>query len=297
MVAIRVADGSTDDYDLQVFYPDGTEAAGSAHGGGNESVIVEHRTDKGSGPYEVRVQPWLVTPTSTYDGLAMMHRGTPSDITRECLEPIPDALGITGITDMNEKVTLNTIVLYDGVTLDQAKAAMNRAAYSYVVTKTPLVVSKYRKVNFATDDAEALIQLAKNLYGGRRPDGSDLVYVLTGKDIHVGGDTGVAGLADCIGGVRFATRAFAVGELFVGEDQEVGPFTLYHEVTPKIAAHELGHLMGAHHHYANCVESKAELRDVAPCTLMFPYLDFQALNFGQLEQAVVRGHALKYAKP
>jgi hypothetical protein len=55
--------------------------------------------------------------------------------------------------------------------------------------------------------------------------------------------------------------------------------------------------MGAHHHYANCVESQAEFRELAPCTLMFPYLDFQALNMGQLEQAIVRGHALMFAKP
>ena len=311
LVAIAGAEG--DDFDLKVFYPDGTEAAASANSGPNESVIVVHRTDKGNGPYEVRVQPWLVTPGTTYQGMAKLQRGTPTDVTQECEEFVPDTIGLTGLTDAGEKVALNTLVLLDGVSLDRGQRVMSRAAYSYVPTKTPLVITKYRKVSFATDEASAMIQLAKNLYGGKRPAGVDMVYVLTNKDIwasDVDGSQsfGVAGLADCIGGVRFPSRAFAVGEDFAVTNGEDDPdllglgldnpfFNTYHEVTEKIASHELGHLMGVHHHYANCVESKADVREVAPCTLLFPYLDFQSLNMGQVEQAVVRAHALKFAKP
>jgi hypothetical protein len=78
-----------------------------------------------------------------------------------------------------------------------------------------------------------------------------------------------------------------------------GPFFLNVEVHPEVAAHELGHLMGAHHHYANCVEGNltGEASDLSPCTLMFNYIDLQSLNFSVLEGVTVRGHAVKYASP
>jgi hypothetical protein len=298
MVAVTTPEGSSDDFDLFVYYPDGTEAASSTTSGGRESLVVEHRLDKGTGPYEVRVQPWLVTGGGTYDGIAALQRGTPTDVTRECLEPVPANVGVNGVTDQGQAITMNLIVLLDGVTRASAQAKMARAAAAYHSVNMPFDV-RYRTVNFATDDANALIQLAKNLYGGRRPDGTDLVYVLTSKNIQIDGDDGVAGLADCIGGVRYATRAFAVGEDFAGNEQ-IGPFTLMMDATAKIAAHELGHLMGGHHHYANCVEgltTEGEYRELSPCTLMFNFVDFQSINFSTLNQAVVRGHAVGYAQP
>lgn len=298
MVAIQTPEGAGDDFDLFVYYPDGTEAASSASSGGNEAVVVEHRIDRGTGPYEVRVQPWLVNAGGTYDGIAVLQRGTPTDVTRECLEPVPAEIGVGGVTDDGQPVTMNLVVLLDGVERASAEAKMTRAAAAYHSVNMPFSVG-YRRVDFATDDANALIQLAKNLYGGRRPDGSDIVYVLTSKNIQIDGDDGVAGLADCIGGVRYPTRAFAVGEDFPGPEQ-IGPFTLMNDATAKIAAHELGHLMGGHHHYANCVEgltTEGEFNELSPCTLMFNFVDFQSINFSTLNQTVVRGHAVGYARP
>jgi hypothetical protein len=298
MVGIQTPEGSGDDFDLFVYYPDGSEAASSASSGGKESVVVEHRTDKGTGPYEVRVQPWLVTASGTYNGIAVLQRGTPTDVTRECLEPVPAAVGVGGVTDTGQPIAMNLIVLLDGVSRESAASKIDRTAAAYRSVNMPFSVT-FRSVTFNTDDAEALIQLAKNLYGGSRPEGTDLVYVLTSKNIQSGGNDGVAGLADCIGGVRYPTRAFAVGEDFPGNEQ-IGPFTLMIDATAKIAAHELGHLMGAHHHYANCVEgltTEGEYRELSPCTLMFNFVDFQSINFSLLNQAVVRGHATSYAAP
>ena len=298
MVAIQAAAGSTDDFDLHVYYPDGSEAASSTTSGHRESVVIQHRTDKGSGPYEVRVQPWLVTPGATYDGLATLHQATPTDVTRDCLQVVPPAIGVPGVTDGGQPVTLNVTVLLDGISIARAQQQFARAAAAYAPINVP-VTATYRTVNFATNEAEALIQLAKNLFGGRRPAGSDIVYVLTNKDIQSGGNAGVAGLADCIGGVRFATRAFAVGEDQDGPEV-IGPFTLMNDATAKIAAHEIGHLMGGHHHYANCVEgltSEVDQNEISPCTLMFNFVDFQSINFSTLNQAVVRGHAVQFAAP
>jgi predicted Zn-dependent protease len=149
-----------------------------------------------------------------------------------------------------------------------------------------------------TVDAQAIIDLAKQQFGGQRPPGSDVVYVLTDLDIMLPSlGNIVAGLADCIGGVRYPNRAFAVGE--ISESIPIGPVTFYYEATAKIAAHEIGHLLGAHHHYQNCVEGipseLVEAGEPSPCTLMTNAVDFQSLNFGQIEGLVVRGHAVDFA--
>ena len=149
-----------------------------------------------------------------------------------------------------------------------------------------------------TVDAQSIINLAKDQFGGQRPAGSDIVYVLTDLDMTAPGlGNLVAGLADCIGGVRYPNRAFGVGE--ISEDIPIGPVTFYYEATAKIAAHEVGHLMGAHHHYQNCVEGipseLVEAGEPSPCTLMTNAVDFQSLNFGQIEGLAVRGHAVDFA--
>ena len=71
--------------------------------------------------------------------------------------------------------------------------------------------------------------------------------------------------------------------------------------TAVVAAHEIGHLMGAHHHYANCVEGIApdELLglELTPCTLMFNAVNPASLRFSAVNGPVVRGHAVDFASP
>ena len=290
-----------DDYDLYVYYPDGTEAGRSANAGASESVVIKHTNLHGTGPYKVRVLPFSVTAGSTYQGIARATSAAtvePED-PNVCLEAVPDAIGLPGITDAGQTVSLDVAVLLDGVSVGDADLLMAKAAESYAPLKIDLNVVSYTNVSFTGTEGSDMIQQAKNLFGGVRPTGSDLVYVLTSKDITTAGDTGLAGLADCIGGVRFAHHAFAVGEASGIDPSPVGPFFLNVDAHPEVAAHELGHLMGAHHHYANCVEGNlsGEANDLSPCTLMFNYVDFQSLNFSIDEGATVRGHALKHASP
>jgi hypothetical protein len=135
--------------------------------------------------------------------------------------------------------------------------------------------------------------------GGARPKGSDLVYLLTNKDLYFNENGersyGVAGVAHCIGGVRFRDAAFAIGEGMSPWENIVNDRTF----SAKIAAHEIGHVMGAHHHYGNCVEGDRSTDgggEPSMCTLMWPaYVALAALNFGTLESAVIRGHAVKFA--
>lgn len=225
--------------------------------------------------------------------------GTPADDPEiACLEPVPASTSVNGVTDDGRTVQLTTRVLLDGVDQAKAQEAMTRAADAYAPLGVALTAS-YETVSFSGDDAPNLIAQAKARFGGARPAGSDLVYVMTTKDIQADGNAGVAGLADCIGGVRFADRAFAVGEVFE-EDVPIGPLTFYADATAKIAAHELGHLMGGHHHYANCAEgvkSEQEVLEGSPCTLMSNFVDFQSINFSTLNGQVVRGHSVSFASP
>jgi hypothetical protein len=157
----------------------------------------------------------------------------------------------------------------------------------------------FETVSFTGNDAQGLINQAKARFGGTRPAGADLVYVLTNKDIQAGGQAAVAGLADCIGGVAFPGRAFAVGENFSTDEANLLGIPIAGQLTAKVAAHELGHLMGGHHHYANCVEGLLTEfpGELSPCTLMFNAVDLSSINFATLNGLVVKGHAQLYAAP
>lgn len=290
-----------DDYDLYVYYPDGTEAGRSANAGGNESVVIVHNTSHGTGPYQVRVLPFEVTSGSTYQGIARSTSQQPiePEDPNACLEAVPAALGLAGITDLGQTVSLDVAVLLDGVSVNDAVQLMNRAAISYAPLKIDLNVVSYTPVTFTGTEGDALIQQAKNHFGGRRPAGADLVYVLSNKDLTTDGDTSLAGLADCIGGVAFPDRAFAVGENFSSDEAGLlGLVGANRNLTAKVAAHEIGHLMGGHHHYANCAEGiLTETDELSPCTLMFNDVGLASLNFSAVNKLVVQGHGQLYAAP
>jgi hypothetical protein len=219
------------------------------------------------------------------------------DTEQECLEPVPASMGRSGVSDAGQQVKLNVYVLLDGVAPSLGREVFKRVAAPYIPLDIDVVPSGFRPVRFQGKEASGLISQAKALFGGVRPKGSDVVYTITSKDIEALGLPGVAGLADCLGGVRFANRAFAVGEVVAAIP--AGPFVFYGNGTAKTAAHEIGHLLGAHHHYANCVESVTTMsaEEPTPCTLMSNFLDFLSFRFGAFEGAVIRGHTVDYASP
>lgn len=64
-------------------------------------------------------------------------------------------------------------------------------------------------------------------------------------------------------------------------------------MTAKIMAHEVSHLLGAHHHYANCAEGipTATMTDMASlCTLMINDLGLASQNLSTLNGAITRGY-------
>jgi hypothetical protein len=221
------------------------------------------------------------------------------DAEQSCSAQPPAAFNVNGVTDGGETVSLDVVVLLDGVTKTAAQKVFATVAKSYSPLGVRFRVLTYRPVTFIGTDAPFLISQSKALYGGAVPKGADIVYAITTKDIRALNQSAVAGLADCIGGVRYANRAFAVGEVTAALPLDPFPLTFYGEGTARIAAHEIGHLMGGQHEQANCIQGIADLSpaDPTPCTLMSNFADFVSRDFGVIESAVVRGHAVAFAKP
>lgn len=153
-----------------------------------------------------------------------------------------------------------------------------------------------------TTESQEIIDLTKAQYGGVRPDDVDIVYTVTDLDMTAIGTNAVAGQADCIGGVANPENAFATGEirheLIPPQGLPIGPITFYKNFFAKIAAHELGHLLGAHHHYQECgapAVGEALEGGIGPCSLMTNFVDFQGIDFSRLSGLVVRAHAVDFA--
>ena len=204
-----------------------------------------------------------------------------SDQMLSCTQLVPHTISVT-----TTPVRLDLRILLDRVRRSEAAAAVvsMRKAYSRLGIS---VAPTYRKVRFRGTDADGLTRQAKRRYRGKTPRGVDIVYTMTSKDITSGGNDGVAGLADCIGGVRFPARAFAVGETF-------GSSSGLREGTGKTLGHEVGHLLGAHHHYTSPEGLLAADPNIGD--LMAPFLDLTALRFSTVNSLMIKGHAQRYAR-
>ena len=309
LVGIAPAQGfETDDYDLYVYNSAGVLIASHADEDGYESVVIEN--DGTSAHYDVRVQAYLIGAGSSYNGYAQATRKQPVDTVRECLELIPENVGLVAL-DGGGRVELSVLLLLDGTDAAVAQQLMARAAESYKPLNIDLVLKGTKAVSYTTMVSDQLIQEGKNTVGGKPPKGIDLVGVFTSKTMQgATADAGtVVGQADCIGGVRWDdTSFFVVSDIRNIENPSTGTTGTLNslglnpnvDATAEVFAHEIGHLMGAHHHYSNCVDgnlTSGSPTDVSPCTLMFPAVNFASLNFAALEGATVRGHAWNHAKP
>lgn len=229
-------------------------------------------------------------------------------ITDNCSEFVPEAVHVPVVEIGNNKedqVFLDVYLVGDrGVTASQANKVLVDAREAYDPLNVRLRNVGFRSVNFTGTDAQGVINQTKDLFpGGQRPNGSDVVWTLTTVDLTAPGlGNLVAGLADCIGGVRWADRSFVVGEWSAYDGFGIAPVWFYGNLDAKVFAHETGHILGAHHHYANCAQGlTSEVGpsrvEGSPCTLMTNFADFISINFGVVEGLTVRAHAEEWARP
>jgi hypothetical protein len=222
----------------------------------------------------------------------------------DCYLPATPAAVAVPVVDDDTPITVDLYLVLDrGIAESRARAVIAMAQESYTPLGITLRVVGLQKVRLEGTEAQPLIDQTTDLFpDGERPKGSDAVVTFTSVDIEqapIG--NGVMGLAGCIGGVRYPDRSFLVAEV-PGDAPAFafGGVSYMGNTAAKVVAHELGHLLGAHHHFANCAEgvpSEAAEGEASPCTLMSNFADFDSINFGTFEAAVVRGHADAYARP
>jgi hypothetical protein len=210
-------------------------------------------------------------------------------------------VGTVTAPDDDGRVNVELLVLLDGVGESLAGALLKGAQQSYEPLDIGLVPT-FREVTLREHGATEITAEARELIGGRRPRGFDVVAILTSKDLtDVTGTPYVAGKADCIGGIKFDTFAFFVAEARAEVRNRWGMGLRFAEhIQARIVAHELGHVLGAEHHYANCAEgslSALEEIETAPCTLMFNDPSVAASRFSVVNAEIVRGYANRFARP
>lgn len=227
------------------------------------------------------------------------------DVTPQvCLQPTPEAISVGGVTepqDTGQKVILDVLVLLDlggNLTRELGEAIMEKSKEAYA----PLGIEMrfdYRKVKFPRSSGNIMLSNTAAAVGGEVPPGYDVVHTLTDSD----GLSNVGGQADCIGGVRYRDRAFSVSRalldrklIYVGGPNPIEG-RMINDYAAKIVAHEIGHTMGGHHHYGNCVEAEPEKYEGQSCTVMLDPSPFpKELIFGEVNGAIIRAHAVRYAR-
>ena len=165
----------------------------------------------------------------------------------------------------------------------------------------PALIETYRRINVVMSislDVMPLLNVdtypyeqVQRRYGGVRPAGIDVVHVVS--------DNFPGGFGNCIGGVAFAERAFSTGSLHYSLQ---GTVAVPMVTAAAIAAHEIGHLLGAQHPMGHCVEAAPQLatqpasdHSIGPCTVMFPAAVGVSETFARLERATIRSYVRRFA--
>jgi hypothetical protein len=309
-----LADDPNDILQLYIYGPTGTLVAEDTSVSANLHATLDAPAP---GAYSVRVEAALFAPPSDGSYRANAQAVPPAprpslDDEGACSDTVtvlttPPEVIQAGLADDGRRVRLDVHVLLDDVPEAFAREFFTFVAKPYAEIGIDVAPTFEDATGYFAPDITAttdMIARARTRYpDGKVPAQWDIVEVLTKRDVQALGQTAVAGQADCLGGIAFKTRSYEVSESGVpGIDESgiaFGPLTLDAHFAAKVTSHEMGHLLGGQHHYANCVEGidpAEELAgDTSPCTLMFNAADGVSLHFGALNAKVVRGYALLYA--
>lgn len=225
--------------------------------------------------------------------------GVFEDEERDCSQFVPDKapLETLAVTQPRSALAVRVLVVTERRDLTVARELFAKADRAYGPLGLRLV-PKFRIVPPLPDldgDHDAYMQWLKDQFGGRRPAGSDVVYLATHHHLNSGG------LADCIGGIADPRHAFAIGMLSFGglAGVSIDPDPGLPDGPPvsdsgaKLTAHEIGHLFGAHHHYGG--DCRGGSGRAGTCDVMLSLSpQTLGLHFGLVNGAVVRDQAERY---
>jgi len=125
-------------------------------------------------------------------------------------------------------------------------------------------------------------------YDAAHPDlDRESVHLFAGHEY-----SNAAGQAECIGAAGNTELAYSTGEALHEGTIGFGPFEWFPMTTEKIAAHEIGHILSGHHHYANCAErapTYEPMNTFSACTLMINDVGLASLEFSTMNTLVTRG--------
>lgn len=172
----------------------------------------------------------------------------------------------------------------DGNWLNDALATVNSADGIYDQLQIDINLVDIHSDLFPNSDSTQLLTDIKFHYRAYHPEmNRDAVALLVYKEI------GPLGQASCIGSAGMDDRANLVMTTNSAPFNLLG-VQLYSNIYGKTLAHEMGHLLRAHHHYSNCVQATREPISDA-CTLMTPFVDELDEVIGSVEAVVMRGWA------
>jgi hypothetical protein len=144
----------------------------------------------------------------------------------------------------------------------------------------------------ADTTTETLVKLQDHYnatYGGQL---AETVFLFSGRDF-----TGPAGQVNCVGSAGRTNVSYGVASVAGGDHAYPGGLMLLPDPGIKIGAHELGHTLSAHHHYANCAEAAPFYNPVHTtdaCTVLINDWGLIGLRFSSLERLTMAGWADAY---
>lgn len=238
--------------------------------------------------------------------LRLLEREDPHGDCTQPETPAPEVVDhLAGVAQgvPGDPLRLDLLVVTERRLLDGVRRDVALAARSYAEVGIELV-ARYRFVASVPEldgDSLLFIEWLKARFGGRRPAGTDVVYLATDRYI------GSAGQADCIGGIAHPEHAFAVGMTTFdglvgveigGVDEPAATKPPKTDGGALLVVHEIGHLLGGEHHYGYyCLHARSAEDPSRPCDVMDTLLPQQTgLRFGTVNAAVVREQAERFLR-
>lgn len=126
-------------------------------------------------------------------------------------------------------------------------------------------------------------------YGGQL---GETVFLFSGVNF-----TNAGGQVNCVGSAGRTNVSYGVASVALGDFEYADTIVMLPDPGIKIGAHELGHTLSAHHHYANCVEAAGDYNPIHPsdaCTILINDWGLIALRYSSLERLAMMGWADEY---